>query len=851
MAGGVGSARITVIMENQANSILRAVVRRLRLAQAALAWERGWPAAWPLVATLGVFLVAALFGVFGVLPTWAHIGLLLVFAGGVVFSGWSWSRHFRFPGIPEARRRLEQKSGFSHRPLETLSDDIPRTADRGTLVLWQAHQRRAMDMVRRLRVGWPEAGLGRVDPYGLRAVLGLALVIGFVYAGGSWQARLVDALSPGSRVTIAGLSAPKSELTAWIAPPTYTGVAPIFLAQPSSAPINTGATSKTVGAMRVPDGVALKVPVGSTFFARVHGGTIAPQVTLDGAATAFEAVDAQNYQVSLPIGKGTALAIGQGRTSLGKWQIEIIGDAPPMAMFTKVPSQTQRMALQIDYLALDDYGVATGQMKMRRAGNVESETQAFDLSLPGILPKNAPGSRFYDLTPHPWAGLTVVMWLEAADSLGQIGKSEEFTFTLPERQFRNPVAQAIVEQRRNLAADPANRDEVAFALDAITEAMAEEIDDFGTYLDLRSAIGQLTHDRRAETVPEVMDRLWDTALRLEEGELGPAERELRQAQQALQDALNRDAPREELEQLMAELREALDRYLQELAEQAERQQQQGQMPQQEMADRQAQEMTRDQLQEMLDQAQEMAQLGARDQAQQMLQDLQRMLENLQAGRPMQQQQNQQQQQAENAMRELGQIIQQQQQLMDQTFQQAQRGQFGERGQLPSPQAQEALRNQLGEMMRGLGQQGGQIPQAFGEAERAMRGAAQALEGQNAGEALAQQGTALDRLRETAQQMMQQFMAQGMMPGQQPGQPGQPGQQGQNGVTPGQRPGQNTDPLGRPIPGMGADISNRVEVPDKADLQRAREILEELFRRAGERFRSIEELDYLNRLLRRF
>ena len=71
------------------------------------------------------------------------------------------------------------------------------------------------------------------------------------------------------------------------------------------------------------------------------------------------------------------------------------------------------------------------------------------------------------------------------------------------------------------------------------------------------------------------------------------------------------------------------------------------------------------------------------------------------------------------------------------------------------------------------------------------------------------------------------------------------------MQPGQRPDANMDPLGRPIPGMGADISNRTEVPDKADLQKAREILEELFRRAGERFRSSDELNYLNRLLRRF
>jgi hypothetical protein len=35
------------------------------------------------------------------------------------------------------------------------------------------------------------------------------------------------------------------------------------------------------------------------------------------------------------------------------------------------------------------------------------------------------------------------------------------------------------------------------------------------------------------------------------------------------------------------------------------------------------------------------------------------------------------------------------------------------------------------------------------------------------------------------------------------------------------------------------------------LQRARDILEELFRRAGERTRPLFELDYIDRLLRRF
>ena len=43
----------------------------------------------------------------------------------------------------------------------------------------------------------------------------------------------------------------------------------------------------------------------------------------------------------------------------------------------------------------------------------------------------------------------------------------------------------------------------------------------------------------------------------------------------------------------------------------------------------------------------------------------------------------------------------------------------------------------------------------------------------------------------------------------------------------------------------------MKVPDEIDMQRAREILEELRRRLGQPTRPNEELDYIERLLRRF
>ena len=49
----------------------------------------------------------------------------------------------------------------------------------------------------------------------------------------------------------------------------------------------------------------------------------------------------------------------------------------------------------------------------------------------------------------------------------------------------------------------------------------------------------------------------------------------------------------------------------------------------------------------------------------------------------------------------------------------------------------------------------------------------------------------------------------------------------------------------------APIRAGVKVPDQIDIQRAREILEELRRRLGETTRPPIELEYLERLLKRF
>ena len=146
-------------------------------------------------------------------------------------------------------------------------------------------------------------------------------------------------------------------------------------------------------------------------------------------------------------------------------------------------------------------------------------------------------------------------------------------------------------------------------------------------------------------------------------------------------------------------------------------------------------------------------------------------------------------------------------------------------------------------MRRLGEgNDGQIPEGFGRAERAMRDAMDALQRGAPGQALRPEMDALNELRGASRDLAQQFAERAN--GNQQGD----GRQA-NEADP--RNAQDRDPAGRPLNGLGGLDGRDVSIPQASDVQRSREILDELIRRAGERFRPLIERDYIERLLRRF
>ena len=839
---------------------------RLRVAgaRAVVTLERWWPALWPSLAVIGVFLALSLFGLWLYLPIPIHLLLLAAFAVALGYAMWRSRTAFALASRQAGLSRLEQDSGIAHQPLRALDDSLPADfADPDTRRLWALHRQRLIASLERIRLNPPRSDLPRRDPWALRAALLLVLLVALVHAHGDVGPRLASAFQFGGRTTVATLP-PSVDL--WITPPHYTRRAPMV-------------SDQTRGQS------ALAVATGSEARAQVHhlpeGATA--EVVYGETRTALQPLGPGSGELSLTLDRDAFLAVrdSSGQEIAG-WLIDAVPDALPTVRFVGEPRATHRSVLKIDLEAVDDYGVAEIALLLAPPGK-DGETERLVLLKPGNQPAKVASGTYQDLTAHPLAGLPATLRLEAVDAIGQRGQSEPLEVTLPARDFRNPLARAIIEQRRQLVAKPESSEEVAGSLAALGDTKAAQDLPMAVPLTLRVAAARLVmNEGDAGSRRSVVDLLWDLALFIEDGTLSMAERKLRDLQQELQQALDQNAEDAELERLMEELQQAMDEFLQELTRQAMEQGQQPPSEAMQQPDPNSQTVDRRDLQEMLDRAKELMRSGARDAAREMLAQLQEMLENLRTA----QQQQQQPSQGEQMLSDLQKMIQLQQKLQEQSFemsrqrrqgeqgqegqqgqqqqgqqgQQGQRGQQGQQGQQgerngevgqgrqPGDQGQmgqsaaeqEALRRALGELMRRMGEAGMEIPRALGQAEMEMRDARGSLEQGMPGQAGESQGQAIDAMQQAGQAMMEQMQEQ-MARQQGDGPGGQPQATGRRG----------RDPLGRSTRNDGGMDTRGVEVPEESDLGRARDVLEELYRRAGERERPPLELDYYQRLLDRF
>ncbi len=852
----------------------------------AVGWERLWPLLVPFTLVTMVFCGLSWLGVWAQVPVWLHFSILAFIVIGAFASLWP-LRRISWPNSAEVTRRIEIETQLSDRPIMAQSDEIALGEnDAFASTLWFEHRQRMRKRLDNLTSGQPRARGDKFDPYGLRLFLPVLVFIAFMVSYGSGGGRLTDAFRVGSDPAKL-----LTRLDVWVNPPDYTRKAPVYLSVDGTHQI----------------GQSLLFPQFSQLEGRFAG---------EGELSFwFESVDEKNDEIKTEI-HPEFLAAGDKKSSteriysfklirsglisvksrnrqISQWSLKIIPDKAPTIKFAGEPDTSLSGSLQLSYTVEDDYGVtqAIGLVEPLRANDNSEEIVNSELPAKFVVPENArplmeplkiklplPRRRARsgsakvnrDVSKHPLAGSRVNLTLMVRDDVDQEGYSKTKEIILPGRNFSNSVAKALIEQRRILALDANQRNFVISMLDAVTTASDLFLDDFAAHMAIKVAWRRLISARSDDELRQVMDLLWDIALGIEFGRMSEVERRLREAQERLSEALENGASDEEINKLVKELRQAMNELMQALIEQA-RKNPQSRNPL--MQNDAARTIRQRDLERMLDRIENLAKSGSKDAARQLLSEMQRMMDNLRAGRHMQQRQAEGNQ-MNKTLDELGDLMQKQQKLMDETYR---RGQQQRQGKQRQPgqqdqgdrrqsdrrnngenqdgqnqgmtaqeyadalaqlrQQQKALEEQLNSLNRQLEELGLQPSDEFNEAGRQMGEAGKQLGKGKAGEAVGNQGLALDALRRGAQSIMRQMAGDRQQGGE---------QQGEGNTTGNDRMAR--DPLGRDRNDQGSNLGSNTEIPGEIDAQKAREVMEAIRKRLSEPDQPVIEKDYLERLL---
>jgi uncharacterized protein (TIGR02302 family) len=864
-------------------------------ARRALLVERVWP---PLVFALVVsilFLAASWAGAWQFAPRSVRIGGVILFALGL---GTALSPLMRLRRLAtrDVLARLDRDAKVSHRPASSLADSLANDhGDPGTLALWAAHRARLEREVEAIRVSPPSPGLAARDPYALRFGVAMLAFAAAVVAGPEMYGRFVDAFDWRSDEAVAAIA--ESRIDAWIDPPPYAGQPPL------------------VFDFKTADPQTLTVPEDSVLVVRGDPGVVGTRV--DGGITPFEqksetqAASASGDKSAIPANPSPGSAAAANAPTEKRWTIHGSGKATilrggrpvavavlavtpagvPTIVSTEDPRANLTGTLTLAYKTQDRFGLANARADFARshegpgaAPRTLAPPPQAALTLPPTANGVGDGRTTVDLSEHPWAGARVTMRLTAVSISGKTGDSGPIEVTLPQRIFRNPLARALVEQRRNLILDPDDAPkQVDTALTGLT--IAPELFDTpaNVYLGLKQAKTSLEHAHSDADLLDVAALLWAMAQQLENGDASKAERDLRAAEQALREALQRGASDEEIKKLMDQLREAANRFMSEMARNS---------PDSSPEDQNVQSQDMD---KMMNQMEESARNGSREDAQAMLDQMQEMFENMRST------QDNQESPGEREMRkqigELEKLLKDQQALRDDTFrsdqkerarkrarrnqsspdQQDSQGQpdqdgskapdegdndsdqddkqgqdQADKGQPQLGDRQQELRDRLAGLQRQLKSLGMKGEKGLDDAQGDMKEAEGDLKGEQGksgqsgqggkGAAVDAQGRALEALREGAQGLQKQMNGQGQGKGK-----GGKGAYVGRRSRPGEMPGD--DPLGR-----GAEGENgREDGPLKESAgaaERARRVIEELRRRLADPNRPADERDYLERLMKR-
>jgi len=614
--------------------------------------ERIWRSFWPALSIVFVFAGLACLKFFFLFTAGVHAALLLLFIAAFFAAAHLLGPAFHMPDAAAVRRAIEKQSGLHHRPLEAMTDAPVQGTSVESRKLWQQYQERLQKIGARLRIHRPQPNVAAQDKHNIRFAALLLLLLGVGVARQETLFRISEAATPDVRPL---LQLAPVALDAWITPPAYTHINPIFLAT-----TQLGAAA-TAGHIEAPENSVLKV--------RLSGYSSAPQLSYDGVKYAFTQTQPKDFTLEMPLTKSGELKISQWYIrSLGHWPVTIVEDHAPGIVVLKTET-TKRNALKITYMAKDDYHIksVTGTIKPTPELLKTFGTKTVDFDMP--VPDNGDKEMDYvtDLTAHPWAGSPVLLTLSAADDAGHVTESAPETVTLPERVFTNPVAQRIIANRKKLIwyGDEVTQKLVITDLSDVASHPENYKWDNTTFLGLAMAVKRMAYDGSDAAMQTVIPFLWDLAVRVEDGGLQLAARELSDSLQKLSDGLkDKSLTKEQVQELMDNVQQKMREYVKNLASEMQQRQQDGkQMPQ--MSPELANKIMKNvDMQKLMDQMQQLSQGSEREQMEKMAQYLKNSVDNMDWKKLDQMQKGQRE--SMEGLDDLQKLIERQQQLMDKT-----------------------------------------------------------------------------------------------------------------------------------------------------------------------------------------
>lgn len=862
------------------------LARLATLARLRLIWEAYAPTLARPALALCILLIVSSLGLWEVAGDPLRLIALAATLGLMIHAGLK-ARALRWPTESDARRRLEDTAGLSHRPLDTLGDAPVLSPE-----LWPAHVAQAQTQADTIRRIGRTPTLSPIDRFGLRIIVPIALGLAILLSWGLSLERVRHLLSPTfySPTNPYGVT-----FEAWVDPPDYTGRPPIYAQG---------------------DGV-IRAPVGSTLVVRASGASDLPRPRYIGdAGQRFltpTGLGQKSAEVRTVIDSSGVLdwRIGPMRQA---FTVDATPDAPPTIETLEPAEADKRDRLVLVFDAADDYGVEKVMLEMVELTDGMIEATAFNADV-SVVDTQAGGfseakarTIKLDLTRHPLAGRKVLARLVAIDGADQRGLSTPFYTTVPDKIFVEPLAKAIMEQRGLLltgmdayapapteradndasdgtfdtyqtawrlgrAAAPVQR--TAALIEAVTDYPDPSLfNDPVVYMGLRHVGKTLRYARTEAALNGLPDHMWKIAIRAEFGVLGTALQEMQEAQEALREGIARRAPEREIDTLFSRYNQAVDAYMEELRKSATIGEP-GQGGGEPMG-------STDEIQALLDAIEEANRIGDTEGARRALAQLAELIENMQmqinpsAGGEGSSDEEMTDEMRE-ALEELADTLGEQRDLQDQTRQAERdelRQQFGAEpsGESASPeelaerQARiesliEGLREQLsddgeqsasgeGDNAEGQGEAGdGEQPGGGDPSAEGDRSGSGAESGEGSAQAFER---ALDAVRES-----ETALGRGDLSGSREAQSDAISALRDAGDAisremAGPRDDQeaSTDALGRELDGMDSDNAES-DIDTRDNAERSREIIEELRRRAADAERDQQEQEYLDRLLKRF